>query len=256
MGFLRCILAITVVIAHSGPIFGYYFVGGVVAVQAFYIISGFYMSLILNEKYAGKGSYKLFITNRFLRLYPIYWIVSGLTVIISFIYAVKTKGNFLILYDVNNAYLKEIHPSTVCFLLFSNIFIFFYVFVMFLRVNWSTGLLEFTKNFYGAEQPLYQFLLVPQAWTLGVELLFYMIAPFIVRRNKKIVFPLILFSIGLRLVLMYKFDLRNDPWNYRFFPTELVFFLLGNISYRIYRNLNNVKLVKIMHEGGGGGGGE
>ena len=57
--------------------------GGVVAVQAFYIISGFYMALILNTKYVGAGAYRVFIGNRFLRIYPVYWVVLILTVVLS-----------------------------------------------------------------------------------------------------------------------------------------------------------------------------
>ena len=50
MGIIRLILAIAVVIVHTEePIFGFEFVRGLVAVQAFYIISGFYMAMILNE---------------------------------------------------------------------------------------------------------------------------------------------------------------------------------------------------------------
>jgi peptidoglycan/LPS O-acetylase OafA/YrhL len=253
MGGLRFILAVAVVIAHSGPIFGYYFVGGVVAVQAFYIISGFYMSLVLNEKYIGKDGYKLFITNRLLRLYPIYWVVTGLIVISSLIYAMKTKGNNFGLLQSYNIYLKELKISTIVFLIFSNIFIFFQDIVMFLRIDWSTGLLEFAKYFGDTKQPLYHFLLVRQAWTLGVELLFYAIAPFIVRRNKKIVFSLIFLSLSLRMILIYKFGLKTDPWSYRFFPTELVFFLLGNISYKIYKNFKKICCNKIVMVWGGGG---
>ena len=74
MGILRFLLAISVVAHHCGPILGFDFVGGQVAVQSFFIISGFYMSLILNEKYVGiNSSYKLFITNRLIKLYPIFY---------------------------------------------------------------------------------------------------------------------------------------------------------------------------------------
>lgn len=66
MGILRLLLAISVIIAHTESVFGVRLVGGVIAVQAFYIISGFYMAMILTEKYIGKNSYKLFITNRLL----------------------------------------------------------------------------------------------------------------------------------------------------------------------------------------------
>jgi len=61
MGLLRLILAISVVLAHTSYIFGFGLVGGQAAVQAFYIISGFYMALVLNEKYIGENrSYYLF----------------------------------------------------------------------------------------------------------------------------------------------------------------------------------------------------
>src|SRR5574340_1067478 len=81
MGILRFILALTVIIAHSEPLYGFVFIEKVMAVQSFYIISGFYMAFILNEKYVGPGSYRIFITNRILRLYPAYWCILGLTVI-------------------------------------------------------------------------------------------------------------------------------------------------------------------------------
>jgi peptidoglycan/LPS O-acetylase OafA/YrhL len=54
MGILRFILALSVVIFHAGACWGVKMVQGQVAVQAFYLISGFYMALILNGKYPGK----------------------------------------------------------------------------------------------------------------------------------------------------------------------------------------------------------
>jgi len=83
MGLIRLLLAFTVVIAHSNPIFGNKIVGGITSVHAFFIISGFYMALILNEKYVTKDSYKLFITNRLLRLYPVYWVMFVITIIVG-----------------------------------------------------------------------------------------------------------------------------------------------------------------------------
>ena len=93
MGTIRLILATAVIIFHSSSIFGIQSVGGQIAVQAFYIISGFYMALILNEKYIGiNNSYKLFISNRFLRIYPIYWIVFIITIIASIASNIYTNG--------------------------------------------------------------------------------------------------------------------------------------------------------------------
>src|SRR5260370_42618312 len=74
MGFVRILLGISIVFSHAGKPFGYDMIPTKTAIQAFFIISGFYMALILNEKYASqKNSYKLFITNRFLRIFPLYW---------------------------------------------------------------------------------------------------------------------------------------------------------------------------------------
>ncbi len=85
MGLLRLFLAVSVVVAHTSLFLGTnFFVAGSIAVEAFFIISGFYMSLILNEKYVGENSYRLFITNRLLKLYPIYWVVLLVSIIFSF----------------------------------------------------------------------------------------------------------------------------------------------------------------------------
>ncbi len=69
MGIIRTLLALGVLIGHSKAGFVLPLPGGMMAVQAFYIISGFYMGLVLTEKYSKKeNGYSLFITNRFLRI--------------------------------------------------------------------------------------------------------------------------------------------------------------------------------------------
>ena len=86
MGILRTLLAISVVISHTESIAGFRFVGGMMAVQVFFMISGFYMAMILSQKYVGKGSYLLFITNRFYRLFPIFWTILIITIFISLLW--------------------------------------------------------------------------------------------------------------------------------------------------------------------------
>ena len=49
MGTLRLILALSVVYGHAGDFLGFNLVPGDTAVQAFYAVSGFYMTLVLNE---------------------------------------------------------------------------------------------------------------------------------------------------------------------------------------------------------------
>ena len=68
--------------------------------------------------------------------------------------------------------------------------------------------------------------LVPQAWTLSIEIMFYILVPFVVRKIRVIA---LLFSLSLFirfLAISFGFGL-HDPWTYRFFPFELALFFLG-----------------------------
>lgn len=242
MGIIRILLALSVVIVHTGSLYGYNIVGGELAVQAFYIISGFYMSLILNEKYINKSnSYSLFISNRFLRLFPIYWLVLVLTILFSLFVALYTKGgNYGDLSSFVN-YSDKLSPFSFLYLIFTNIFLLFQDLVVFLGLNLNSGQLYFTTNYLQTNPMVFKFMLIPQAWTIGVEIMFYLIAPLIVRRNTKLILVLIVGSLLLRYTL-YSNGLNYSPWTYRFFPTELVFFMLGVLSYKIYCVFKNRQL--------------
>ena len=242
MGVLRLILAIAVVITHTEAIFGFRLVGGDVAVQAFYIISGFYMAMILTEKYTGKKSYKLFITNRFMRLFPIYWIVLLGTILASIV-KLKISGNGTL--NMYFQYSDFMNFGSFLFLIFTNIFMFFQDIVMFLGLDTTTGNLFLTTNFQETSPMLHQFLFIPQAWTIGVELMFYSIVPLLAKKKTKYIIALIFFSLSIRLVLVFGFNLKYDPWTYRFFPTELVFFLAGIIAYRLYKYLQRFQIKEI-----------
>jgi peptidoglycan/LPS O-acetylase OafA/YrhL len=247
MGFLRYLLAITVVIAHSKALFGLTLVGSEIAVQSFYIISGFYMTLVLNEKYIGdNSSYFLFIKNRFLRLYPFYWLMLFLTILASFVFFIKTDGENFGRLQVYIENFGNLSFGTLLFLFFINFFLFFQDLVMFMGVNSTDGSLYFTFNFSESNPPLHFFLLIPQAWTVSVELTFYLIAPFLMRRKYYIILVLIFLSLILRLFLQ-SIGLDKNPWTYRFFPTELVFFLLGYISYKIYFKIKNIEMNQFIN---------
>src|SRR6476620_3579280 len=79
MGTIRLLLALAVLlIMHTTPLriggHDLKMIGAAGAVQGFYVISGFYMALVLNEKYArGARGYREFILQRLLRLLPTYW---------------------------------------------------------------------------------------------------------------------------------------------------------------------------------------
>jgi peptidoglycan/LPS O-acetylase OafA/YrhL len=243
MGFIRLLLAISVIIADTSAIFGFNIVGGSYAVQSFYIISGFYMSLILNEKYVGKNdSYLLFLSNRLLRLYPVYWTVLVIMLVHSLVLFLKT-GHPAYTIGLFLQYQHQMKLSTICYLIFANIFLVSQDLVMFLGLNIHTGGLFFTKDFSLTDPKLFSFLFVPQAWTIGVEILFYIVAPFLVRRSI-IVVGLIMGLSLLSVVWIVHAGLPADPWLDRFFPAQLVYFLAGNLSYRAYKKIQDRKIKK------------
>lgn len=247
MGLIRLLLALSVITGHSGPIFGLKLVRADVAVQIFYIISGFYMSLILNEKYViQKHAYLLFISNRFLRLFPVYWAVLALSLLFSIIArwhpGTGVEGNAL------NMYFDYFHSMglwSFLFLVFTNLCLFFQDVVMLLGLNTDTGNLFFTANFHNTHPMLFQFLFVPQAWSIGVELIFYLIAPFLVRRNLIVILGCLILSVMVRLALVHK-GLPTDPWAFRFFPAALAYFLMGTVSYRIYKEIQTLQLKPVI----------
>ncbi|TFF36154.1 acyltransferase family protein [Mucilaginibacter psychrotolerans] len=237
MGKIRFLLALSVITAHCGPILGLELLSAE-AVQAFFVISGFYMALVLNEKYIGANwSYKLFITNRYLRVAPVYWAVLVLTILFSFVVGVYRNW---IMWPILSSY-QMVNPGFVSFgyLILTNIFIFGQDLVVLLGIDPASGELFFTTNFWNTNPPLYSFLFLPQAWTLGLELSFYLIAPFLLRKGFVRVVLFMTISVAVRLLVFFYFGLRNDPWSYRFFPSELFFFLLGYFSYRIYLFIKN-----------------
>jgi len=237
MGTLRFTLAIAVVVVHASYLYGHdlyglKLTGGVVSVQTFFIISGFYMALILDTKYVGQGSYRLFLTNRFLRIYPAYWVVLLLTLVVATAFPSATHIFGFSIHD----YVRTdpaLSLETFAFLILTNLVLFGQDTVLFQAIDDQGGLL-FTPDFENTEPALYTFMPLPQAWTLSLELMFYVLAPYFAKKTTATLVGLILASLALRLVLYFGADLYHDPWTYRFFPTELAFFLAGMVSYRAY----------------------
>lgn len=218
MGILRTILAIAVVFAHSDWHHGFVFTGGQAAVQCFYIISGYLISYVLLNNKSYSSSWR-FYANRALRIYPIYLFIA----LISLPAALFGAPGFVSVY-------RHAPISAVALLALSNIFIFGQDWVMFSGVH--GGHLVFVSNFNQSDVELYMGLLVPQAWTLGIELTFYLLAPFIVRSLKWLLILLVA-SFALRICLLATGLGFVDPWTYRFFPNELGLFLLGALSQQI-----------------------
>ncbi|MDB5110560.1 MAG: hypothetical protein JWR67_1674 [Mucilaginibacter sp.] len=245
MGLLRFLLAICVVLSHTTR-----YGNGPVAVEAFFIISGFYITLILNEKYInGNNSYWLFISNRFLRLFPLYWTVLLLTLLCALLipgFNAKAHPGGLEMYK---EYGHNLSFTTYFYLIFTNICIFFQDTSLFLGISLHTGNLYYTHDFRITNPPVWQFELLTQAWSISLELIFYLIAPFILRKKWGWIIVAI---IGSMLLKIYgsTHNYGNDPWNYRFFPFELMYFLLGSVAYLFYKNvIKKVQVPRIINIG-------
>lgn len=234
MGLIRILLAISVIIAHSAPVFGMSLVGGSTAVETFFIISGFYMALILNEKYVGENySYKMFMKSRLMRLMPIYWVVLIIAMMVHNFGFVNKIVSLFQNYDI----------TTGLFMVFNNLFILGQDVVMFLTVNANTGLLEFVSNFRDGSVMLHQFLAIPAAWSLSLEIMFYMMAPFICRLKTRYI-AMIFAASALIKILLKVSGFNFDPWSYRFFPAELCLFVAGVLAYKIYQHIKNKGISK------------
>jgi len=221
LGLIRLLLALSVVFSHSEPfvLTGTSFAGGLVAVEAFFIISGFYMALVLESKYSDKTM--AFYRNRFLRIFPTYWTILLLAVVATLFFGENKlekliDGNFSV--------------GTLILMLVSNAMIFGSDMMMF----FSTGIdgLFVTGNFQNEEVKLYEYHYIPQAWTLPLELIFYLIVPFF-SRKLHIIIALLIVSLLIKVLTLQAFG-RIDPWIYRFFPSELMMFCLGMLSHRLY----------------------
>ena len=236
MGILRTILALAVVVYHSFTIFGLRLCGGQIAVESFFIISGFYMAFVLNEKYVGVGSYRTFLWSRFYRIFPVYWIVLVAALLVSLIgYYGFHHAYYLSRFFENKQCLSF---TTMGYFLLENIFIIGQDALYFLRLDTDCHpkLMYYVLSY---KHVGYQYLLVPQAWSISLELLFYGIAPFIVRKKIGWQLVVIILSLGAKILYATQFNLSLDPWTYRFFPFELGFFMLGSIAYQVYSYFKN-----------------
>jgi peptidoglycan/LPS O-acetylase OafA/YrhL len=218
MGYVRLILALSVVLIHideKSTYFSWLGTRGGTAVQLFYIISGYLMCMVLSS-----GAYRSaarFYLSRALRLYPTYLIV--LVLASSRIFFSNYLDSF-----------SHLPVTAQILLALTNVTIFGQDWFFFLAPD-SSGL-RFTLNIWSSAPLLYTFLLVDQAWSLGVELTFYLIAPFLFRSGRvKIVILLFIASFVARLIF-YIFVTSAEPWTNRFFPFELGLFLLGALAYR------------------------
>ena len=232
MGLIRLLLAISVIALHIGPVLGLTFAGGTIAVQVFYIISGFYMCMVLSTKY---NNIILFYTNRLLKLYPIYFISLLCYVLIASISLFFLNNGVLLERFSNFQSLDAIGKSLV---VFTNLSIWGQDLLFILGFNIETHSWFFEKDYIQSANPMHHYLIITQAWTISLELSFYFLVPFLNKFSSRTLVLIVLSSLFLRFYT-YSEGFNDKPWDYQFFPFELALFIGGMLSYRMLNsNLN------------------
>lgn len=237
MGSIRLFLAFAVIVSHAVAL-EIDVMPGTVAVQAFFIISGFYMSLILNEKYE-KSSLFTFYTNRFCRLFPTYLVVLFFSFAALWFF---DAGIFTRLDKFRRVFSNG--PVLALSYLWANLAVLGQDVLFLVGVNPENY--AFFWDLHGnASLKAWSFILVPQAWSLSIEIYFYLLAPFILRRSHRWVAMVFFISLGLRVFIMSKGP-EYDLFLRRFFPAELSLFLAGYFSYLLYSRVRNHHRERLM----------
>ena len=218
MGAIRLFLACGVVFAHAGDgVLGEVgltadkgwwlnIVGGR-AVIFFYIVSGFLISYALHEKYRPTTAGTLaFFRSRFLRIFPLWWSLLIVCLVID------TPP-----WPAEHSPI-ELVPAVTLF-----------------GTDWLAAFWAYPERYWGMFP---EYLRV--GWTLGAELTFYLIAPWVLRSGR-IAIALLLMSamvrFGVALVVPIEANRLYVTWSYYFFPATLIFFMLGHFANIIARSL-------------------
>ena len=224
MGMLRFLLALSVLFFHMGEFsrFGLPIadlpirpISGRPAVEVFFIISGFAMAGALSTRYRDSTA-GYFYMSRVLRLYPAYLLLLALEIVAA---ALVWGTEMPQPSNLWSAGVDQPLPDRLLWVV-SN-------FVIVGKELWFDGHL-LARQF------------VNPAWSLSIELQFYLLIPFLVRWPISRLFMLFAVAVAYR-VLMF----ANAGWApavYFTLPWHLCLFLIGVLSYRLIGHWQTVPL--------------
>ncbi len=225
---IRLLLSILVIYSHCYPLGNFgseYFFGigndkyGNLAVNCFFVVSGF----LITGSFKRSKSLKVFFLNRFLRIFPGFWVALILTafVIGPIIYFIKN--------DDLPGYFK-VHENTPHGYVLYNFC---------LKINQNSIGKLFSENNY-------PFLVNGAIWTLTYEFICYllvMVAGYLGFIKKNILWILFLLILSVLNVLVYSDILKIVPSQILAFIHFLTYFVAGAFAF-IYSDL--IRLNKIL----------
>lgn len=180
---------------------------GKYGVQLFFIVSAF--TLFLSQQRRGKIEKKNFFIRRFFRIAPMYYLG-----IIFYLFLFKDVSN---VYNSNLKYCGEYIISEINIL--SN-----FIFLNSIAPHWCSTI-------------------VPGGATISVEMIFYLMVPFLFSKIKTLdsavkfllgsIFFNFILSITLNKILIIECNELKDLFIYRYFFNQLPVFTLGIIAYLI-----------------------
>ena len=230
MGILRYILSISVIATHQPLVYLPSLVPGDMAVEIFFIISGFYMSFILSTKYKNGDNVSaiVFYKSRYIRLWPLFALTTVAKISILIVLFVFSKGSVS---SVFVSIMKTIHSDMFVIAVYlSNIFMIGQYFPCLLHYNPIEGLFHYMRpsgNMPDGSIWMGYTLVIGQAWSIGSEVWFYILAQFLVKRSSLSLFCLVVLSLLLRMVM------NNDNLNAYFFYMSVWAFSYRDVGLSI-----------------------
>lgn len=211
MGIVRAFLAIVVLCGHNNSLLPGF--NGHFAVLFFFVISGFFMALVLNEKYQGKTP--AFYAARYLKLWPTYAITFLLVILF-----LKPLGSLAHVAPVADIYFKFVSAS-----------LFLHDTLQWIGYQASTRSIIFLGDVGGSggASPLVRLTTFRHMWSIGIELSFYLLAPLLARWPRRLLAAFVL-SYLLHLVIVLNLPFHH-PLRYRSPFSFLWLFLLGMLCY-------------------------
>ena len=239
MGMLRLFLALSVIVHHI-PQTPFHWLHASVAVICFFMVSGFYMTLVINDKYRKvEGPWVTqFYLSRLFRIFPVY--VAMIAFMVLWYIATRTPNVFTD--NMGLGFWQQLS------LVFMNLFIVgqdWHQLTTYSLANQdANAYTAFITEHFGKTYFVNSMMLIGQAWTLSIELAFYLIAPFVVHSRRRIV-VLLIASLLVRAAF-WPLTQTYTPlaWGYFFFPSVLCFFLMGSLAYYLYREVIKHELAK------------